>query len=56
MEPTNLPTQSKNIPLSYSSKDFKATHKYMIDTIKIKNPESWKVAKLSEFILQEYDL
>jgi hypothetical protein len=27
-----------------------------LDTIKIRNPEKWKVAKLSEFLLEEYDL
>jgi len=42
--------------LSYNVKDFRATHKYMIDSIKIRDPESWQVAKLSDFIINEYDL
>ena len=41
----------KNISLyDYYRKDFKATNVFELDTIKIRNPEKWKVAKLTEFI------
>lgn len=42
--------------LNYTRKDFSEKNSFLIDAIKIQNPEKWKVAKLSDFILEEYDL
>lgn len=38
--------------LDFTEKSFKETNKYIIDTIMIKNPEKWKVAKLPDFLEQ----
>jgi len=36
--------------LSYNKNDFTAKYKFTIDSIKIKNPDEWKVAKLPQFL------
>ena len=45
----------KSIFIIYSDK-FKDTNKFSIDTIMIKDPEKWKVAKLPDFIMQNCDI
>lgn len=42
--------------LNYKEQNFKEKNCFSLDTIKIRNPEKWKVAKLSEFLIEEYDL
>ena len=37
----------------YSKDDFKMEHKFIIDSIKIQNPDDWKVAKLPDFIAKQ---
>jgi len=36
--------------LKFGPEKFKEKNKFIIDTIMIKNPDKWKVAKLPEFI------
>lgn len=41
---------------THNRKDFTDKNCFSLDTIKIRNPEKWKVAKLSDFLLEEYDI
>jgi hypothetical protein len=41
---------------SFEDKDFKETKKFLIDSIKINNPDDWKVAKLPDYLVDQYDL
>lgn len=40
----------------YLEKDFKVKREHQIDSIKVKDPEKWQVAKLPDFLIKEYDL
>jgi hypothetical protein len=54
----SLITLSKNEFWIYEDyrEEFSREFKYRIDTMKIRNPESWKVAKLSDFLMKKYSI
>lgn len=40
--------------LDYEKSDFKEKHEFTLDSVKIKDPDSWKVAKLPDFLNDDY--
>jgi len=41
---------------AFSENNFTAKNKFIIDTICIRNPDKWKVAKLPDFLLENVDM
>lgn len=41
---------------NYHSEKFKETNPFTLETIVIKNPDKWKVAKLPDFLLDDFVL